>query len=232
MPIAQYLNSSIGKKQIVAVTGLLLIGFVLGHLAGNLLIYGGPDLYNAYAKKLASLRPGLYLIEFGLLGIFVAHMYVTALLVIENIQARGQARYSVSRPVGERSWATRLMPYTGTFLLAFIIWHLLDFTFVDHHGPGSIVRGKELALYGVVYNAFADPWHSLLYVLAMFCLGLHLSHGIQSCFQTFGCIPSSREAVIAKISNGLGFLIAAAYSSLPIYVFFHNYFRMKQIICT
>src|SRR5437762_707474 len=118
MCFLKYFNSSIGRKQIVAFTGLLLILFLIGHLAGNLLIYGGPQLYNTYAEKLAGLRPGLYLIEFGLLAVFVIHMWVTALLVFENIQARGTG-YAVSRPVGERSWATRLMPYTGTYILIF-----------------------------------------------------------------------------------------------------------------
>src|SRR3989338_2519619 len=120
--------TSIGKKQIVAVTGLLLILYVIVHLAGNLLIFVGPEAFNNYAKKLANLRPGLYVIEIGLLFIFLIHIYITAILVMENYQARGQ-RYSVYHSRGDRSLATRLMPYTGTLLFAFIIYHLLDFTF-------------------------------------------------------------------------------------------------------
>ena len=218
-PFQQYLHSSIGKKQIVAVTGLVLILFVIGHLAGNLFMYGGPEAFNGYAKKLASFRPFLNFVEFGLLAIFVTHMYVTALLVLENYQARGGKRYAAYKPVGQRSWATQLMPYTGTVVLAFVIWHLLDFTFVDHEGVRSILpNGKHLGLYGIVYNAFLNPWHSVLYIFAMIAVGLHLAHGIQSFFQTFGFNHPKYTPIIQKISNGLSTLIVLLYSSIPIYV--------------
>ena len=212
-----YLNSSIGKKQIVATTGLLLIIFLLGHLAGNLFIYGGPGAYNHYAKTLNSFHPFLYVIEYGLLVVFLIHIYFTALVVFENIQARG-GRYTVYKSVGERSWATRLMPYTGTYVLGFVIWHVLDFTFIDHNGPRSVMPdGVGRELYGVVYNAFMDPLHSLLYIIAMLCLGLHLAHGIQSFFQTYG-LSQDRLPAIKKISNLAALIIALAYSSIPVYV--------------
>ena len=213
-----YIKSSIGKKQIVAVTGLLLILFVVGHLAGNLLIYLGPEAFNKYADKLKHLRPGLYLVEVGLLIIFIIHMWLTAVIVIENYQARG-TRYSVSQAVGKRSLATRLMPYTGTTVIVFVIWHLLDFTFVDHSGPLSVLAdGLSYGLYGVVYNAFSDPLHSMFYVIAMFALGLHLSHGIQSFAQTFGFNHPNYTPVVKTVSGGLGFFIAVAFSSIPVYI--------------
>src|SRR3989338_121586 len=181
-----YLKSSIGKKQIVASTGLLLIFFVIGHLAGNLLIYLGPEVFNHYAEKLEHLRPGLNIVEFGLLAVFVIHLWLTAVIVIENYSAR-PVGYSVNKPAGDRSLAARLMPYTGTIILAFVIWHLLDFTFIDKEGPRSVLAdGKSYAIYGVVYNSFFDLAHSLLYIIAMVALGFHLSHGIQSFAQTFG----------------------------------------------
>lgn len=216
--IIRYIKSSIGKKQVVAVTGLILIIFVLGHLAGNLLVLLGPEAYNNYAKKLASLRPGLYVVEFGLALIFFIHLLTTYLLVLENIQAR-PVPYHVTKESGERSWATRLMPYTGTIIIVFVIYHLLDFTFVDHEGPRSILAdGKSYGLYGVVYNAFRDPAHSLFYIAAMFSLGLHLAHGVQSFLQTFGWATSE---ALKNISNLLGFLIALLYSSIPVYVLIH-----------
>jgi len=213
-------DSSIARKQTVAITGLILILFVIGHLAGNLFIFGGSTVYNAYAKKLASLRPGLYLIEAILLYVFCVHMYVTALLVLENIQARGSQRYAVSRDVGERSWATRLMPYTGTFILIFVIWHLLDFTFVDHEGPRSVLPdGQSYGLYGIVYNAFRDPLHSVLYILAMICVGFHLYHGIESFMQTLGFNDPIYASLIKKISQALAVVITVGYSSIPFYIF-------------
>lgn len=218
----QYFNSSIGKKQIVAVTGLVLILFVIGHLAGNLFIYGGPGVFNGYSKKMAGLRPALYLVETVLFIIFVVHLYVTALLVWENIQARGKG-YAVYKSVGKRSWATRLMPYTGTVVLAFVIWHLLDFTFVDHGGPRSFMPdGSQLGLYAIVYNSFSNPLHSVLYILAMAAVGFHLAHGIQSFFQTFGFNHPRYTPVIREVSNVLATLITLAYSSIPVYVLLDN----------
>ena len=220
--IIQYYKSSIGKKQIVATTGLLLILFIIGHLAGNLLIYLGPDAFNNYAKKLASLRPGLYVIETFLLLMFLVHMYLTALLVLENIKARGQA-YKVEKTEKDRSLASIIMPYTGTIVVIFVVWHILDFTFVDHLGPRSILKdGNSYGLYGVVYNAFSEPSHTFLYIVAMFALGLHLSHGVQSFLQTFGLNQPHTMPLIKNCSDAFALLIAISYSAIPLYIlFFH-----------
>lgn len=216
--LTQYFKSSIGKKQVVASTGLLLVLFVAGHLAGNLLIFLGPEAFNGYAQKLKHLRPGLYLIETGLLGVFLIHMMVTAVLVMENYRAR-PIPYSVIKPVGRRSLATRLMPWTGTILVVFVVWHLLDFTFIDHDGPRSVLSdGRSYGLYGVVYNTFMDPVHSLFYIIAMAALGFHLSHGIQSFVQTFGVSPPKYTPLVRKASIALGVLIAAGFSSIPVYI--------------
>ena len=211
-------SSSISKKQTVALTGLTLNLFVVGHMAGNLFIYGGPAAFNGYAKKLAGLRPGLYLIELGLAWIFLIHLHTTLLLVLENIKARGTP-YAVTTDVGNRSIATKLMPYTGSVIFAFVLWHLLDFTFTDHHGPRSILAdGQSYGLFGVVYNSFKDPIHSLLYILAMLAVGLHLSHGIQSFFQTYGFNHPAYTPLIKKFSETVAFVIAAIYISIPIAV--------------
>ena len=216
-----YFQSSIGRKQIVAVTGLLLIGFVIMHLAGNLFIFGGPEAFNGYAKKLASLRPALNYLEAALAAIFVVHLYVTALLVFENFNARGQ-RYAVQKSKAQKTWVARLMPYTGTAVFAFVIWHLLDFTFADHEGPRRILCGKDFGLYGIVYNSFKDPLHSLLYILAMIAVGMHLSHGVQSFCQTFGINHPRYTPIILKFSFWFSVLITLGYSSIPIFVFWDS----------
>jgi len=220
--LCDYFNSSIGKKQIVALTGLLLIFFVIGHLAGNLIIYLGPDAFNAYAKKLASLRPGLYLIEGGLLFIFCVHMYVTALLVWQNFTAR-KTRYAVTHSTEQRSWAARTMSLTGPIVLAFVIWHLLDFTFIDKHGPESYLSdGKSYGLYGIVFNAFTDPIHSTLYIIAMIAVGLHVSHGVKSFIQTFGFNTHKLADYINTISVWFAIFVTFAYSSIPLYIMYLN----------
>lgn len=214
--------TSIGKKQVVAVTGLLLIGFLIGHLAGNLFIYGGAEAFNGYAHKLEKLRPALYLVEAVLLVIFVIHLTLTALLVYDNVQARPE-RYAMKESQGPRSLATQLMSPTGAIIVAFVIWHLLDFTFSDHHGlRGILADGESYGLYGVVYNSFSDPFHSLLYIIAMIAIGFHLSHALQSFMQTFGFHSPVYTPVIKKISAGLGIIVATGYSSIPVYVLIQN----------
>lgn len=214
-----YLKSSIGRKQIVAVTGLLMIGFLIGHLAGNLLIYLGPETFNAYAKKLTGLRPALYIVEAGLAGFVLVHLFLSATLFLENRKSRPVA-YQTQKTKGKKSLATRLMPYTGTIIIAFIIWHLIDFTFADKYGDRSILPdGKSYGLYGVVFNAFADPIHSLLYILAVCSLGLHLDHGVQSVIQTFGFHNAKYTPMVKKFSCIFSWSVVMGYCSIPIYIF-------------
>jgi succinate dehydrogenase / fumarate reductase, cytochrome b subunit len=214
------LKSSIGKKQVVAVTGVMLIMYLVLHLAGNLLIYLGPSTFNHYAKTLAGLRPWLYVIEVALFLVFITHIYVTVLLVLENIRAAGGrlTRYHAAGSKGERSWATRMRTYTGLFILVFVVWHVFDFTLIDHDGARSIIGGKSYGLYGVVYNSFLNPVHSILYIIAMLCIGFHLAHGVQSCVQTFGYNHPKYSPLIKKTGNWFGFLIAVGFSSIPLYV--------------
>ena len=232
------LKTSIGKKQIVAATGLALILFLVAHLAGNLIIFMGPEAFNGYAKKLAGLRPALNVAEAILLFIFVVHMYVTALLVLENIRARGANQYSITASKRNQSWATRLMAYSGVYILFFVIWHLIDLTSADHHGPRSFVIVNEttsatattlvyksLGLYGVVWNSFSDPVHSFLYIGAMMAIGLHLSHGVQSFLQTFGLLNQKTQPIAKRVSDLFGFIVAFGYSAIPIYVLWVNYYR-------
>ncbi len=217
--LRQYFSSSIGRKQIVALTSLALLLFVIAHLAGNFFIFLGPEAFNNYAKKLSELRPGLYLAEAILLILFLIHVVFTAMLVFENIRAR-KNKYA-GKPAGNeatRSWATRLMPFTGTVIFIFIITHLLDFTFTDHEGPRSVLAGEFLGLYGVVVNSFRGILHSFYYIVAMFCIASHLIHGITSFFQTFGLNHTRYTPFIKKFSIIFGLAIACGYSAIPLYV--------------
>ncbi len=213
-------NSSITKKQIVAVTGLLLILFVIFHLAGNLFIFGGPAAFNGYVEKMEDLGVLKTIAEWGLFFIFGIHMLTTAFLVVENIQARGVKRYVVDNSRGPRSLVTRLMPYSGSYLFLYLIWHLIDFSWANQHGLRSMIHGISYGLYGVVVNAFLDPLHSLLYVIAMCFLGLHLSHGILSFIQTFGFNDSRFTPGAKKFSRFFAFTMTLGYSSIPLYVLF------------
>ncbi len=212
--------SSITKKKIVAITGLLLILFIIAHLGGNLFIYGGPAALNAYAHALRSTGPLLWVMRLGLLAVFLIHISVTYCLVMENIKARGgMARYAVDKSVGNRYLATRLMPYSGVYIFGFVIWHILDFAAVDSMGPRSFVNGVSQGVYGLVYNAFLDPIHGLLYIVAICFLGLHLCHGVDSYFQTMGVRSPKYAQAIIKSSHYFALLMVLGYSSIPIYVY-------------
>ncbi len=212
--------SSITKKQTVAITGLLLVLFIIAHLGGNLLIYGGPHVLNTYSQKLHSMSILLWGMRLGLLAVFLIHVTVTYLLVVENIKARGGLnRYAVDKPVGNRSFTARLMPYSGAYLFGFVIWHLKDFTLIDHHGARSFIHGASQGVYGVVFNSFIDPLHGLLYIIAVCFLGLHLCHGVESYFQTMGTHSTKCKQTIVKLSNYFTFLVVVGYSSVPVYVY-------------
>jgi succinate dehydrogenase / fumarate reductase cytochrome b subunit len=213
--------SSITKKQIVAVTGLLLVLFILGHLAGNFFIFAGPEAYNGYAQHLEALRPALNVVEGLLLLTFVVHMFFTITLLIENIRARGLWRYAVDHPVGDRTWASRVIPLTGSFILVFVIYHLLDFLYADDSGPRALINGVGYGIYGLVYNAFKDFRHGGAYILAVSFLGFHLAHGVQSFIQTLGFEHPVWSPRIRVLSTWMGVLVALAYSSIPVYILFY-----------
>ena len=212
------LNSSIAKKQIVAVTGLVLVLFVIAHLAGNLFIYGGPRALNGYSRQLHSFGPLLLLARLGLLAAFLTHVVVTYFLVLENIKARGPKRYQVDAP--PLSWSQRLMPYSGAYLFLYVIWHIMDFALIDQQGPRSFINGHSYGLYGVVVNAFADPLQVLLYIIAMCFLGLHLAHGVESFIQTLGFKHARWANGLKSFSEYFALAMVIGYSSIPVYVYF------------
>ena len=214
-----FLGSSISKKQTVALTGLLLILYIIAHLAGNLLIYGGPKMFNAYAHRLHSLGPLLLLARLGLFIIFLIHIFVIHILVIQNIKARGGLkRYAIDQAVGKRSLAERIMPWSGLYIFVFVVFHILDFAAADQHGPRTFLYGKSYGLYGLVFNSFRDPVHAFLYIVAMCFLGMHLSHGVQSVAQTFGLRPKV-VSMFKKTGDYFSLVMVIGFSSIPLYVY-------------
>ncbi len=215
-------QTSIGRKQVVALTGFLLIIYVVFHLIGNLLFFAGPQLYNNYAGFLNNLHPGLYVIEAILALIVLIHIFTSYYVVYKNMTAR-PIGYRIIAQKGERSFAAQIMPYTGTIVLAFIIYHIWDFTLTPHNGSQSILSdGKNYGLYGLVYNSFSDWLHSIFYIIAMFCVGFHLSHGVESAMQTYGFTHPKYIMRIRIFSNLIGILVGWGFSMIPIFVLFKN----------
>ncbi|MCP4713325.1 MAG: succinate dehydrogenase cytochrome b subunit [Planctomycetes bacterium] len=214
--IIKWPTSSVARKQIVACTGLLILCFVLAHLAGNMLIFAGPETFNAYAAKLASLRPLLSIFEIGLIALALIHITTTLFLLLENRKARG-TNYAVSKAVGPTILGAKWMIITGPIILIFVLFHLWDFTFAEH-GARNLVNNQDLGLYGVVYNSFRQPIHSLIYIAALIALAIHLTHAIQSALQTFGLNSNKCFPFLKLMSIAVGIIVALAYIIIPISV--------------
>jgi succinate dehydrogenase / fumarate reductase cytochrome b subunit len=213
----RYLRSSIGRKQIVALTGAALVLFIFSHLAGNFLIFWGPSAFNGYTEKLHSFGLLLNLIEILLAGVFVVHIVFTFLLVRDNRRAR-PFPYEVSKPSKTRNFATQAMPFTGGLIFIFLFVHLWDFALADPNAAASVIDHVNYGLYGLVVNSFLNPVRSFFYVAVMVALGLHLRHAIRSVFQTFGWYQEKTNAILEQGSIAIAIIVAAGFSSIPLYV--------------
>ena len=225
--IGGLLRTSVVKKQIVAVTGLMGVGFIIGHMAGNTLLLLGPEAFNGYAEMLHAVPELLWVVRVTLIAAFVIHVYFTIALTLENRAARTDP-YAVAATHGETTFAKKTMIYTGLLVFFFLFLHLTDFTFPDKTGPNTVLAGADgeasYAIYGLVWNSFAkNILRSVFYILAVCCVGLHLSHGIQSLFQTIGFFNDRYTPVIRKASIVLGALVAIGFSLIPLYVVIRHF---------
>ena len=178
-----FLRSSLGLKIVMALTGVILFGFVIGHMLGNLQVYLGPEAFNAYAESLRALGHGtlLWIARAGLLIAALLHIWSAWRLTLMNNAARPVGYREVERR--ESSYASRTMRWSGVILLLFIVYHLMHFTFGVHAVHPYFVPGDA---YHNFVTGFRSPLVSGFYVLAMLALGLHLYHGAWSFMQTLG----------------------------------------------
>ena len=213
-----WLRSSIGKKVLMAASGLLLIGFVIMHLLGNLLIYGGQDAINAYAKKLRDLGPTLWVARVGLLLAVVVHIVTSIQLSIENQRAR-PVQYKTKRSA-ETTLAARTMMLSGVLVLAYLVYHLLHFTFHTAHPALTRVTDDtgHISVYAMVILSFREWPIVLAYIAGMAFVCLHLSHGIASSFQTLGLNNERTLPILTHLGRLLAFLLFIGYVSIPIAV--------------
>ncbi|MEO7934349.1 MAG: succinate dehydrogenase cytochrome b subunit [Chthoniobacterales bacterium] len=221
-PLLSFATSSIGRKWIVALTGLGLLGFVMGHLVGNLQFFlPDKEIFNNYAAKLQSLGPLLWIIRLGLLFIFVVHIITTIALVIENRKAR-PAKYSKVTPQKSTA-ASRWMALSGITVLCFVIYHVLHFTLIVFHPVYKTLvdPAGHPDVYSRMILGFSNPAISAFYILGVALLGMHLKHGISSSIQTLGI---KSRPVINLVDNGGKFLsiaIALGFISIPVSVLLH-----------
>lgn len=221
------LTTTVGRELLVGVTGLALVGFIVVHLAGNFLIYAGPKAINDYSHTLHGLGELLWVARIGLIAAFVVHIVSAISLAKANRSARAQ-HYEAVVYTGRKSPATRLMVLSGLIILTFLIIHLYDFTLREATAPRSVVNGEDLGLYGVLWNAFSNPLHAGLYVVAMIFLGMHLSHALSSVLVTLGILRDKNTPNADLFARAFGALMALGFSSIPVYVCFRAFFHGGQ----
>ncbi len=196
-------KSSIGKKVIMAVTGFILFGFVIGHLVGNLQIFSPPEKINAYAHFLQGLGPALWAIRAFLLVTVVLHIWMAVALVLENKAARPKG-YADQRTL-KASYASRTMRYSGLIVFFFIVYHIMHFTVKSTHGeemyPTAMLHGEEVAdVHSMMVLGFQDTAVSIFYLIAIALLSWHLSHGFSSMFQSIGIRSRAWSGCLNKLS--------------------------------
>jgi succinate dehydrogenase / fumarate reductase cytochrome b subunit len=206
-------QSTNGKKVVMAVTGVMMFGFVVGHMLGNLQMFEAPEHINAYGHFLHNLGELLWL-ERGVMLLAIAlHITATVQLALRSKAAR-PVGYSRRQAINS-SYASRTMYWSGPIVLVFIIFHLLQFTAGYVHPQATFVEGD---VYANVVAGFQVWWVSAWYIFAMCLLGLHLSHGLWSMFQSVGLAHPRLSPYLRSAARAVATLIVLGYISIPIAV--------------
>lgn len=213
------LSSSIGQKFVMGITGLLLCGFLVAHLAGNLLLFAGEDLFNEYANKLHAQWELLIVAETGLLVLFLAHIYLAITTTIGNVRARDE-QYSVKQPkvpgriVGANTW----MFASGAVVLGFVLLHLVDLRLGME---GINLRGldyKDKSRFHATVMVLSNPVSRVVYTIGSIILGIHLSHGFFSAFQSLGLNHPKYTPLIKLVGQIFAVVIAIGFASLALFI--------------
>jgi len=224
--IDRLFNSSLGKKYLMAISGLALFGFIVGHLVGNLQVFGPPELINGYAHFLKSKPALIWGARLGLLAMVAIHIVTAVRLTMENKAAR-PVQYAKWKENGA-SKSSQYMIVSGSVILAFIIYHLAHFTvllpFVNGEGDftklKTVYDGHEVAdVYAMMVIGFQVWWVTLFYLVAQGMLFWHLFHGLSSMFQSLGLRSYSWWPVITKATKAVSIAIFIGYSIIPIAIF-------------
>lgn len=201
--LLQTITSSLGKKTIMALSGLMLAGFLLVHAAGNSSIFWGRKAFIAYAEHLHALGLLIPVAETVLLAVFLIHVVTGLNLFFTNRQAR-TSRYSVAKSAGGSSWGSKTMPYTGIAILIFIVVHLFNFHFTDH--------SRTIA--DIVSSVLNNSLYAAFYCTAMLLLGLHISHGFWSLLQTLGINHPQYDRTLRTLTLSIGAIIITIFLAI------------------
>ena len=218
MSLYRYFSSSTGKKFLMAFSGFFLFGFIVTHLAGNLRIFGGPEALNDYSNFLKEHGDLLWAARTGLIVMVVLHIWAAVALTLENMRAR-PVEYA-SRDYIKASYASRTMHWSGLIIFFYIGYHLMHFTFVKIHpefGHFVDAQGRR-DVYRMVVSSFQLPPVALLYITANLLLGVHMSHGIYSMFQSLGLVREDMRRPLRAVAHLVGYGIFLGYASIPLSV--------------
>ncbi|MCF8110681.1 MAG: succinate dehydrogenase cytochrome b subunit [Desulfobacteraceae bacterium] len=202
------ISTAIGKKLLMAVTGLGFVGFIFVHLVGNLNFYFGKEVFLKYVETLHKLDPLIFVAELVLLGLAVIHVSTGTLLFFQNLRAR-KTRYAVNKSAGGRTIGSRTMPYTGFFILLFVILHLFQFHFIDR---------SQMTPYDAAVNTFGNIGFALVYIVAVILVALHIRHGFWSLFQSLGLNHEKYMPLIQTVGIIFAVAIAVGFAFVPIYI--------------
>lgn len=224
--VAGILNSSLGKKFVMAGTGILLFLFVVGHLVGNLQVFGSPELINTYAHFLQSKPTLVWGARIGLLVLVALHITTAVQLSLANKEARPVA-YAGGTAYGS-TWQSRYMLGSGLVIAAFIVYHLAHFTALlpgingvgDFSKLKTVLHGETVPdVYAMMILGFQVWWVALFYLVAQALLFVHLGHGLASMFQTFGLRDHVWWPRIQRFARGASIAIFIGYALIPIAIY-------------
>ena len=211
-------SSTVGTKLLIGVTGVALFIYMLLHLAGNVLVFAGPEFFNEYSHKLIS-NPLIIPIEIGLLAIFLVHIYKAVTMWFGNNAARpvAYAKKELAGGPSRKSVASSTMIGSGLFLLVFVIIHVKQFKF----GSWYLVTDSTVRdLYRTEMEVFQNPFWVIVYVVATLLVGLHLRHGISSAFQSIGLDHPVYTRRLTAIGIALAVLIGVGLAVIPVWAYF------------
>lgn len=215
------ISSTLGRKFIMAITGLFLIFFLIGHVSGNLLLFrnDGGQAYNLYAEFMTT-SPMIQVLRILTALSFIFHIIYSIILTRMNRKAR-PIDYQVQKPSENSEWSARNMGILGALVLIFLVVHLRAFLYQMKFGDIPTVDygefGKVKDLYSVVASTFAIPWYSIFYVIMMVFLGFHLWHGFKSAFQTLGIHHKKYTPAIRKVGYAFAIIVPAVFAMMPLY---------------
>lgn len=205
------LGSSLGKKALMAATGLLLVGFLVVHVSGNLLLYADRDgaAFDGYSSSLEG-NPLLPVAEIALAALFVAHIALAIRVSLENRESRKE-RYAVRASMGNRTFASASMFVTGLVILAFLVVHLLDFRL------GKLFQEDGVSLFAMVQRRLGSPLGAAIYLIAAAAVGVHLRHAFRSAFQSLGANHPNLNPILVRTGWFLAIAIGLGFASFPLY---------------